>query len=31
VEFGDLNIPGSNNDWLPWFGQPQTQSQIDEV
>ncbi len=31
VEFGDLNVPGSNNDWLPWFGQPQTKSQIDEV
>lgn len=31
VEFGDLNVPGSNNDWLPWFGQPQTSSQIDEV
>ena len=31
VEFGDLNIPGSNNDWAPWFGQPQTSSQIDEV
>jgi hypothetical protein len=31
VEFGTLDIPGSNNDWLPWFGQPRTQSQIDEV
>jgi hypothetical protein len=31
VEFGDVNVPGSNNDWLPWFGQPQTKSQIDEV
>jgi hypothetical protein len=31
VQFGDLNVPGSNNDWLPWFNQPQTQSQIDEV
>jgi calcineurin-like phosphoesterase family protein len=31
VQFGDLNVPGSNNDWLPWFGQPQTKSQIDEV
>jgi hypothetical protein len=31
VEFGDLNLPGSNNDWVPWFGQPQTSSQIDEV
>jgi len=31
VELGDLNVPGSNNDWLPWFEQPRTQSQIDEV
>jgi hypothetical protein len=31
VEFGTLNVPGSNNDWVPWFGQPQTSSQIDEV
>jgi hypothetical protein len=31
VQFGVLNIPGSNNDWLPWFGQPRTQEQIDEV
>lgn len=31
VQFGDLNVPGSNNDWLPWFNQPQTKSQIDEV
>ena len=31
VQFGTLNVPGSNNDWLPWFGQPRTQSQIDEV
>jgi hypothetical protein len=31
VEFGTLDIPGSNNDWAPWFGQPQTSSQIDEV
>jgi hypothetical protein len=31
VEFGDLNVPGSNNDWAPWFGQPQTSSQIDEL
>jgi hypothetical protein len=31
VEFGALNVPGSNNDWAPWFGLPQTQSQIDEV
>jgi hypothetical protein len=31
VQFGDLNVPGSNNDWLPWFEQPRTTSQIDEV
>jgi hypothetical protein len=31
VQFGDLNLPGSNNDWAPWFEQPQTSSQIDEV
>ena len=31
VEFGNLNVPGSNNDWAPWFGRPQTSSQIDEV
>src|SRR5882757_111891 len=31
VEWGTLNVPGSNNDWAPWFGLPQTQSQIDEV
>ncbi|MEX2107016.1 MAG: hypothetical protein WD810_08980 [Solirubrobacterales bacterium] len=31
VEFGTLNVPGSNNDWAPWFGQPLTSSQIDEV
>jgi len=31
VAFGDLNVPGSNNDWLPWFEQPRTSSQIDEV
>lgn len=31
IQLGDLNVPGSNNDWLPWFGQPQTKSQIDEV
>jgi hypothetical protein len=31
VEFGDLNVPGSNNDWLPWFEQPRTSSQVDEV
>ncbi len=31
VEFGDLHVVGSNNDWAPWFGQPQTSSQVDEV
>jgi hypothetical protein len=31
VQFGVLNVPGSNNDWLPWFNQPRTQTQIDEV
>ncbi len=31
VEFGTLNVPGSNNDWQPWFGQALTSSQIDEV
>jgi hypothetical protein len=20
VQFGTVNVPGSNNDWLPWFG-----------
>jgi hypothetical protein len=31
VEFGDLDVPGSNNDWAPWFGKRRTSSQIDEV
>jgi hypothetical protein len=41
VQFGDLNVPGSNNDWMDWFDPtptsnpaddpPRTQSQIDEV
>jgi hypothetical protein len=31
VVFGDLDVPGSNNDWLPWFEQPRTSSQIEEV
>jgi hypothetical protein len=31
VQFGVLNVPGSNNDWLPWFGAPRTQEQVDEV
>lgn len=29
--FGLLDVPGSNNDWAPWFEQPRTKSQIDEV
>jgi hypothetical protein len=31
VQFGVLNVPGSNNDWVPWFGQSRTQQQTDEV
>ena len=31
VVLGDLNVPGSNNDWLPWFEQPRTSSQFAEV
>jgi hypothetical protein len=31
VVFGTLDVPGSNNDWLPWFEQPRTSSQIAEV
>ncbi len=31
VEFGTVDVPGSNNDWAPWFEQPRTKSQIDEV
>jgi hypothetical protein len=32
VEFATIDLPGSNNDWLPWFGQtPRTSSQVDEV
>jgi hypothetical protein len=32
VQFGVVNVPGSNNDWLPWFGAAtRTQEQIDEV
>jgi hypothetical protein len=31
TELGDLNVPGSNNDWLPWFEKPRTSSQIEEV
>ena len=31
VEFGTLNVPGSNNDWAPWFGvTPRTPAQVDE-
>src|SRR5262249_19547671 len=31
VEFGDLDVPGSDNDWAPWFDRPRTSSQISEV
>jgi hypothetical protein len=31
VQWGMINVPGSNNDWLPWFAAPRTQVQIDEV
>lgn len=31
VQFDNVNVPGSNNDWLPWFEQPRTKSQVDEV
>ena len=31
VQFGTIDVPGSNNDWLPWFGTARTQGQIDEV
>jgi hypothetical protein len=36
VQFAVVDLPGSNNDWLPWFSQQtpgatQTQEQIDEV
>ena len=31
VVFGTVNVPGSNNDWAPWFGvTPLTQAQVDE-
>jgi hypothetical protein len=31
VQFATLNVPGSNDDWLPWFGAAtRTQAQIDE-
>ncbi len=32
VQFGTLDVPGSNNDWTPWFGvTPRSQAQVDEV
>jgi hypothetical protein len=31
VEFGDLSVPDSNNDWAPWFDKPRSGSQIKEV
>jgi hypothetical protein len=31
VQFGTVDVPGSNNDWLPWFEQPRTSSQVNEV
>jgi len=31
TSFGVVNVPGSNNDWLPWLEQTRTSSQIDEV
>lgn len=31
VELGTLDVPGSDNDWLPWFEAPRTSSQIAEV
>ena len=32
VQFGVVNVPGSNNDWLPWFGvEPRSPEQVDEV
>jgi hypothetical protein len=31
VEFGTLNVPGSNNDWLPWFDRrPRSETQVAE-
>ena len=31
VEFGALDVPGSNNDWAPWFdAATRTQAQVDE-
>ena len=31
VQFGTVDVPGSNNDWAPWFELPRTKSQKDEV
>jgi hypothetical protein len=31
VQWGVIDVPGSNNDWAPWFGAARTQAQIDEV
>jgi hypothetical protein len=31
VQFGVVDVPGSNNDWAPWFEQPRTSSQVAEV
>lgn len=32
VQWGVANVPGSDDDWLPWFGTlPRTQQQVDEV
>jgi hypothetical protein len=32
VEFGLADVPGSNNDWLPWFGvTPRSADQVAEV
>jgi hypothetical protein len=31
TQFGDLNVPGSNNDWSPWFEKERGNAQIEEV
>jgi hypothetical protein len=31
VQWGVIDVPGSNNDGAPWFGAARTQAQIDEV
>ncbi|HEX3360806.1 MAG TPA: metallophosphoesterase [Solirubrobacterales bacterium] len=32
TQFGDVDVPGSNNDWLPWFEkEPRSDAQIAEV